>query len=167
MVLAGQSYSFQPTARDADGDALTFTVSNLPSWASFDAATGRLTGTPGSADVGIYSGIRIQVSDGQARASLGAFSITVSEVASGVATVSWLPPTQNSDGSVLTDLSGYQLHYGRAAGALDLSIVLNNPSLNSYMVENLSEGTWYFAVVAVNAQGLTSALSNIASKTIG
>lgn len=166
-VVAGQSYSFQPSARDADGDMLTFTVSNLPDWATFDEATGRLAGTPDSADVGTYGGITIRVSDGRASVSLAAFSITVSDFASGVATVSWMPPTQNTDGTMLTDLSGYQVHYGRDAEALDQSIVLDNPSLNSYVVENLADGTWYFAVVAVNAQGLTSALSNVASKTIG
>jgi hypothetical protein len=166
-VVAGQSYSFQPSARDADSDTLTFTVSNLPDWASFDQATGRLAGTPASADAGTYSGITIQVSDGQASASLAAFSITVSDIGTGTATVSWMPPTQNSDGSALTDLSGYQVHYGRDAEALDQSITLDNPSLNAYVVDNLGEGTWYFAVVAVNAQGMTSAFSNLASKTIG
>jgi hypothetical protein len=34
------------------------------------------------------------------------------------------------------------------------------------MVEQLSSGTWYFAVAAVNTSGATSDLSNIASKTI-
>jgi hypothetical protein len=34
------------------------------------------------------------------------------------------------------------------------------------VVENLSSGTWYFAVVAVNGTGVTSQLSNTASKTV-
>jgi len=166
-VAAGQSYSFQPSARDADNDTLGFSARNLPGWASLDEATGRISGRPTSADVGSYSGITITVSDGQTSASLAAFSITVSDVAMGSATVSWTPPTENTDGSALTNLSGYEVRYGRDAEALDQSISLDNPSLSSYLVENLSEGTWYFAVMAVNAQGATSALSNLASKTIG
>ena len=73
----GKSYSFTPSASDADGDALTFSITNKPAWASFSSASGRLYGTPGSGRVGTYSNIVISVSDGQASASLGPFSIDV------------------------------------------------------------------------------------------
>jgi hypothetical protein len=108
-VLAGQQYSFQPSASDPNGDALTFAVTNLPSWAAFNTSTGRISGAPTSADVGTYSGITVTVSDGQATASLTAFAISVTETATGSATLSWTPPTLNSDGSTLTDLAGYQV----------------------------------------------------------
>jgi hypothetical protein len=165
-VLAGQAYSFQPSANDANGDTLTFTATNLPSWASLNASTGRVTGTPASVDVATYDGISIRVSDGSASATLGPFSIVVSDVGTGTAAVSWVAPTQNSDGSTLTNLAGYQVLYGRQPDDLGLSVTLNNPSLSTYMVENLSSGTWYFAVVAVNSAGAGSALSEVASKTI-
>ncbi|ERJ58174.1 Ig-like domain-containing protein [Sphingobacterium paucimobilis] len=71
------TYSFTPAANDVDGDVLTFSIMNKPSWATFDPATGRLTGTPSNADVGTTSGIMISVSDGTLTASLSAFSITV------------------------------------------------------------------------------------------
>src|SRR5581483_7186162 len=35
---AGVAYSFAPQASDADNDALTFTITGLPSWASFNVA---------------------------------------------------------------------------------------------------------------------------------
>ncbi|XOV78791.1 MAG: tandem-95 repeat protein [Aestuariibacter sp.] len=73
-------YSFIPNASDQDGDALTFSVSNLPSWASFDQATGEISGTPTNDDVGNYTGIVISVSDGTASSSLPSFDITVSNV---------------------------------------------------------------------------------------
>lgn len=165
-VLAGQAYSFQPTANDSNGDTLTFSAANLPAWASLNASTGRVTGTPGAGDVGTYAGIAISVSDGNASASLAAFTITVAAVGSGSATLSWTPPTQNTDGTVLTNLTGYQILYGRSASALDQTISLQNASLNTYVVENLTSGAWYFAVVAVNAGGTTSEFSNVASKTI-
>ena len=166
-ILAGQSYSFQPSASDADGDSLTFTATNLPSWASFSSTSGRLSGTPGAGDVGTYSGITITVSDGKATASVGPFTITVAAVGTGSATLSWTPPTQNSDGSTLTNLAGYTIRYGMGADALDQSIEVENSSVNTYIVENLTAGTWYFAVVAVNEAGLASSPSNIASKKIG
>jgi hypothetical protein len=165
-VVAGQAYSFQPSATDPNGDQLTFTVANLPGWATFNASTGRISGTPTAAQVGAYSNITISASDGTANVSLAAFSITVSDVGAGSATLSWTPPTANSDGSTLTNLAGFQVRYGRSASNLDQSVSLDNPSINRYVLENLSTGTWYFAVVAVNASGVTSPLSNTSNKTI-
>jgi hypothetical protein len=165
-VVAGQAYSFQPAATDPNGDQLTFTVSNLPGWATFNTSTGSISGTPAASQIGAYSNITISVSDGTANASLAAFSITVSDVGSGSATLSWTPPTSNSDGTTLTNLAGYRVRYGRTESNLDQSVSLDNPSINRYVVENLSTGTWYFAVVAVNAAGVTSQLSNTSNKTI-
>jgi hypothetical protein len=165
-IVAGQAYSFSPTATDPNGDALTFTATNVPAWASFNQSTGAVTGTPTGTDVGTYSNIRITVSDGTASATLAAFAITVTDVGTGVATLSWTPPTQNSDGSALTNLAGYLITYGRSASALDRSISLSNSSLSTFVVENLSSGTWYFAISAVNSAGVSSAATNIASKTI-
>ena len=45
-LAAGSFYSFTPTAGDPDGDALTFNATNVPAWATFNKATGALTGTP-------------------------------------------------------------------------------------------------------------------------
>lgn len=165
-VLAGQAYSFQPAAADPNGDQLTFSVANLPGWATFNASTGRISGTPTAAQIGAYGNITVSVSDGTANAALAAFSITVTDVAAGSATLAWTPPTQNSDGSALTNLAGFQVRYGRDAGNLDQTVSLDNPSINRYVVENLSAGTWYFAVVAVNSSGVTSSLSNTSNKTI-
>jgi len=73
-------YSFTPTAEDVDGDTLTFSIQNPPAWASFDSATGALTGTPGNTDVGITSGIVISVSDGiAAPVALAPFDLRVAE----------------------------------------------------------------------------------------
>jgi Putative Ig domain len=165
-VLAGQTYSFQPTANDPNSDALTFSVTNLPAWATFNTSTGRVSGSPTAADVATYSGITISVSDGQASATLGPFSINVTGAGNGTALLTWVPPTQNSDGTTLTNLAGYMVMYGPTADDLQQSVSLTNPSLSSYMVENLTSGTWFFAVVAVNSSGVTSQLSNVASKTI-
>ena len=45
-AAVGSAYSFTPTATDPDGGTLGFTIQNRPSWAAFDTATGRLSGTP-------------------------------------------------------------------------------------------------------------------------
>src|SRR5499427_6117819 len=76
-VEVGQSYSFQPSATDAAGGTLTFSIVGQPAWATFNSSTGQLTGTPTAANVGTYTGIVISVADGVSSASLPAFSITV------------------------------------------------------------------------------------------
>lgn len=166
-VAAGQAYSFQPTASDPDGDALTFSVSNLPTWATFNASTGKISGTPSAADVATYSNIRVTVSDGKGgTASTGMFAITVTDLGTGSVTLSWTPPTLNDDGSALTDLSGYEVRYGKDQANLDRSVQLTNPSLSRYVVDSLTSGTWFFAVRSINSSGNGSVLSNVASKTI-
>ncbi len=77
-VVVGNNYAFTPVASDPDiGDVLTFSISNQPAWASFNNADGTLSGTPSATDVGVYTNIIIQVSDGVDTASLPPFSITV------------------------------------------------------------------------------------------
>jgi hypothetical protein len=85
----------------------------------------------------------------------------------GMATLSWLAPTTTTDGAALTDLSGYRIYYGTNAGDLTASIQLTGVGLQTYVVDNLGLGTWYFAVKAVTSTGVESALSDVVSKTIG
>lgn len=165
-VLAGRLFSFQPTASDPDGDTLRFSGSNLPRWVSLDRASGRLTGTPGVDQVGTYGGIEISVTDGSTTASLQPFTINVVASAEGAATMSWTPPTENTDGSPLTDLAGYRISYGPSADDLSLTVTIQDPSINTYVIENLTRGPWYFAVAAVNSLGASSDPSAIGSKTI-
>ena len=152
-VAAGEPYSFAPSASDPDGDRLTFSISGKPTWASFDAATGRLSGTPGTASVGFYSNIVISVSDGQATTSLPAFTIRVDQPVARAVTLSWQAPTQNEDGTPLTDLTGYEVHYGQAPGQYTLTLPLPSAALTSVTIEDLAPATWYFAVKAVNSTG--------------
>jgi hypothetical protein len=165
-VSAGATYSFQPTASDPDGNTLTYTIANKPSWATFSATTGRLSGTPTSANAGSYANIAITVSDGTLTASLASFTITVLQPANGSATLSWTPPTTNTDGSSLTNLAGYRVVYGRSSSSLDQTVQIANAGLSSYTVTGLSSGTWYFAVKAYNANGSESDVSFGGSKTI-
>jgi hypothetical protein len=76
-VGIGETYSFTPSADDINGDALTFQIENQPAWASFDPATGRLSGTPGLDDVGVAHHVNIAVTDGRATTEIGRFNIHV------------------------------------------------------------------------------------------
>jgi large repetitive protein len=165
-VNAGSPYSFTPTASDPGGKKLTFSIQNKPSWANFNTATGALTGTPTAANAGTYASIVISASDGSASASLPPFTISVNQVSNGTAELTWTPVTSNTNGSVLTDLVGYRVHYGTSANAMNTVVALANPSLTAYLVTSLSPGTWYFGVTAYASDGTESTLSNIGQKTI-
>lgn len=165
-LVAGQSYDFTPSASDPDGDSLTFSIQNRPAWATFSATSGRLSGTPGAGDVGQFSNVQITVSDGQAQASLNAFSISVNQIANGSVTLSWSPPTTNADGTPITDLAGYRIYYGRASSNLDELVVVSNPGTTRWVVDNLSAATWYFSMTSYNSSGIESARSTVVSRTL-
>jgi hypothetical protein len=84
----------------------------------------------------------------------------------GVATLDWLPPTQNSDGSVLTNLAGYTVYYGTSPGSLTKSVKITNPGLTAYSVTDLASGTWYFVVTSYSSVGAESTRTGTVSTTI-
>src|ERR1700674_4501039 len=85
----------------------------------------------------------------------------------GMATLSWQAPTTSTDGAALTDLSGYRIYYGLNADDLTQTVQLTRVGLQTYVIDDLGSGTWYFAIKAVTRAGVESALSEIVSKTIG
>jgi len=174
-VVAGHPYSFQPSATDPNGLKIVFTIANAPAWASFNTATGLLSGTPIAGNVGTYSNIVITAYDGYSKAVLPAFKILVSPAAgspaepsppeqgaAGSATLSWIPPTRNIDGSVLTHLAGYHIYYG-ATPELGQSVTVANAGLTRYVMSGLIRATWYFALTAYDRNGRESDRTEVAS----
>ncbi len=86
-VLQGSAYGFTPGVTDADvgiGSEHVFSVVNAPTWTTFDPLTGALSGTPGAADVGSHSNIRISVTDDAGVSdSLAPFAILVTAAPDG------------------------------------------------------------------------------------
>jgi Putative Ig domain len=165
-ATAGSAYSFTPTATHPSGTTLMFSIQNEPTWTAFDTMTGTLSGTPATGNVGTYPNVVISVSDGTAAASLAAFSITVAQAEPGSATVSWTVPTENSDGSTATNLSGFNVYYGTDSGNLSQKVAVKSITQTSQGFSGLASGTWYFAVTTLNSAGLESDQSNSASATV-
>ncbi|MBB1411769.1 tandem-95 repeat protein, partial [Pseudoalteromonas sp. SG44-17] len=121
------SYSFTPTASDIDGDSLTFSISNKPSWANFDSSTGQLSGTPSNDDVGVNNNIIISVSDGAITTALSSFNLTVKNV-NDAPTISGTPNTTVSEDSQyqftpsVRDIDGDSLSFS----------IINKPSWASF-----------------------------------
>jgi hypothetical protein len=165
-VLAGAGYAFTPSAADSDGIPLTFTIQNKPTWATFNTSTGELSGTPAAGDVGSTTGIVISATDGTQSVSLPAFSIAVVQSTNNTATLSWTPPTQNTDGTPLVNLAGYRIYYGTSASAMTTVIQISNAGASTHTVINLTPATWYFSVKAYTAANTESSFSSTVSKTI-
>ncbi|MBX2999576.1 MAG: tandem-95 repeat protein [Caldilineaceae bacterium] len=82
MMDEGATLTVTVTAGDPDGDALTLTAGNLPSFASFidnGDGTGSISFAPGYVDSGVYDNIGVTVSDGELSAS-NSFTLTVNNV---------------------------------------------------------------------------------------
>jgi len=168
-VTVGSTYKFEPNAKDPDGKTLSFSVQNKPAWATFSISNGLLDGTPTSAQTGTYSNIVISASNGQYSSNLPAFSVVVTKAATaatGSATVDWTPPTENTNGSSLTNLAGFRIYYGTSSGNLSQMVQVSSSTQTSYTIANLAAGTWYFGGVAYTTAGTQSAMSKVVSATI-
>jgi len=159
-VSVGAAYEFRPTATDVNNAKLGFSIENQPGWAKFDATTGTLSGTPAAANVGIYAQVSITVSDGVRSASLAPFSVNVTQRVA-IATLSWTAPVLNTNGTTATDLAGYHIYYGSKSTALNQVIAVDGAGAVNYTINNLSPGTWYFAIAAYNAEKVESSLSAV------
>jgi len=83
---------------------------------------------------------------------------------SGTATVSWTAPAADING--MSNVAGYRIHYGSAAGSLNHVIDVDNAATASFTVGDLAPGVWYFAVTDYNADKIDSALSGVVQVTI-
>jgi len=164
--VEGAVYTFVPTAMDPDGDTMAFSISDQPGWMSFNTSTGALSGVPTTNDLGVHAGISISVSDGQESATLPAFGIEVLAAGNAALTLSWTPPTANTDGSQLDDLGGYRIRWGTQSGQLPNQRDVNSPGISSFMLENLAPGTYYFTVSAFDLANNESPSSNEADGTV-
>ena len=82
------------------------------------------------------------------------------------ATLEWTAPTTKTNGSSLTDLAGYRIHYGKSVMSLDSVIEIRNPGISSFVIDDLAPGTYYFAVTAFDTRNHESERSNAGRKQI-
>lgn len=86
QTFSGETYSFTPIATYTGDGSLTFTISNLPTWADFNPDTGEISGKPSLSDAGITSGVVISVDDGAGKTgNLAPFNLQVNAAESSYA----------------------------------------------------------------------------------
>ena len=80
-------------------------------------------------------------------------------------TLNWTEPTKNTDGSALTDLTGYKIYYGTSTSSLTSFVTAGR--VTTYTVPGLATGQmWYFAIASVSTSGGDGSKSNPASKVL-
>jgi hypothetical protein len=82
------------------------------------------------------------------------------------ASVSWTVPLRNTDGSALTDVSGYRVYYGTSPSNLSQSVLVSGDGVTSVTITGLAAGTYYFAVATQASTGQASIPSALVSKTV-
>jgi hypothetical protein len=166
----GSSGSAATSAAAGGSDSVASLVS--PNGGTIDRSSGGTAPTSaGTATAGAPSTATVSNS-GSTTTTTPAAGTTVASTpvktttATGVATLDWLPPTENSDGSALTNLAGYTVYYGTSPDSLTQSVKITNPGLTAYTVTNLPSGTWYFAVTSYSSTGVESSRTGTISTTI-
>jgi hypothetical protein len=84
----------------------------------------------------------------------------------GAATLTWVAPTEDTNGAPVSELAGYYIYYGTDENDLSQVVSVLGADTTTYVLNGLGSGTYYFAVSAYNTVGMDSAQSDIASVTI-
>lgn len=82
------------------------------------------------------------------------------------ATLTWVAPTQNTNGTAYSDPKGFNVYFGTSPTAMTQVKAVTSPTAVSTVVSPLAIGTWSFTVKAVNSRDVESDPSNVATKTI-
>jgi hypothetical protein len=160
LIYAGSTYLFQPQSLAVGPLPVHFEIANAPSWATFQGFDGSLRGQPSAADSGVYPNISIAISDGFSRVTLPPFSIVVRDPnIPEILVLTWQAPTENVDGSPLTDLLGYYVYAGSSPNNLQ-QIAYVDSSTPTYALSSFW-GLDYFAIVAVSSSGELSQTSSV------
>jgi hypothetical protein len=90
-------------------------------------------------------------------------------MATGAATLSWSAPTAYTDGTRISELSGYKIYYSpnieEVSQRKSLPALLA-PQMDNIALEDLTPELWYFAISAVDINNVEGELSVILSKQI-
>lgn len=133
----------------------TPTITWSATWASSCTASGAWSGSKATTGTQTLPVVTSSVT----------YTLTCSSPTDTTATLTWVAPTTNTDGTALTNLSGFNIYSGTSATALSFLAQAKGATTLTYQALNQAAGTQYYAVTAYNTQGLESPKSTVVSKT--
>lgn len=140
----------------ASGKDFSFSLTSVDGQATF--------GSPAVATVAIAAQLQAQAPT-QGSTLSGTAPAMVTSAGSNVM-LNWAAPTENTDGSALTNLAGYNIYFGTSSTTMTQKITVASVGMLSYVVSNLSHGTWYFAITSYNSAGVESDPSGAVAASI-
>ena len=151
--------TFTVTATDPDGDALTYSATNLPTGASFDAATQIFTWTPDYTQAGSYTNVNFEVTDGVATDAED-ITITVNDIVTDAGLVAYYPFNGNAndesgnghDGTVLGGAVLTTDRFGNAQSAFSFDGVDDyiKASATGLPTAERTVSVWFYADMVTN-----------------
>ena len=148
-----------PITSQASGTYFAFALTSVQGSANF--------GTPATATIDVNAATASTGSSSSgASSSSGGSSSGSSSSSTDSVTLSWSAPTDNTNGTALTNLAGYNIYYGTNSTDLSQKVSLTTVGLLTYVVTNLNSGTWYFYITSVNTAGVESSPSAVVSASI-
>jgi len=151
------------TAPGNGGSAITrYTVTASPGGATASVGGGTTSATVSGLVNGTSYTFTVYATNAIGNGPSSAPSAAVTPAPATVsATVTWSAPTLNTDGSALTDLSGFRIYYGTSASSLTQSVDVAGSTATSQLITGLTSGaTYYFDVIALTSASTQSAPSN-------
>jgi len=144
------------TVSEGGSTTLSWTASGADTCTASGGWSGTLD-TSGSRTVGpLSSGTTFSLScSGTGGSALQMISVSVV----GPVALSWVAPTENVDGTALTDLAGYRIYYGSTSRSYSDMVQVGDPAATSHTL-NLASGDYYIAMTALDAEGNESSYSN-------
>lgn len=118
------------------------------------------------ADAATYS-VVVTNSQGSVVSESAALSVTPVQLTSSIE-LSWDIPQAREDGSALDlyEINGYVIAYGTDQNDLSNQVTVDGASVQSKIVENLVNGTYYFAIATVDSDGVQGAYSGVIEQSI-
>lgn len=171
IAVIGLILSAQAVAQAAPTVNFTNTVSGTISpvtptltWSSTGAATCTASSSPSDPlwNGSVATSGTLAVGPVTAQTS---YSLTCTSASDTTATLSWVAPTLNTDGTALTNLTGYKV-YEVVGTTPTLVSTITSPTTLTTAFNNLAIGTHTYQVTATNSSGIESDPSNQGSKTI-
>ena len=154
-----------PITSQASGTYFAFALTSVQGSANFGTpATATIDVNAATASTGSSSSGGSSSSSGSS--SSGGSSSGSSSSSTNSVSLSWSAPTDNTNGTALTNLAGYHIYYGTNSTDLSQKISLTTVGLLTYVVTNLNSGTWYFYITSVNTAGVESRPSAVVSASI-
>jgi hypothetical protein len=93
---------------------------------------------------------------------------TEETIPANTALLSWTAPLTRVNGDSLSmgEIAGFEVVYGTNADTLNQSLAIGDASVEELLVDELTEGTWYFAIRTLDTDGNRSRLSEVVYKQI-